>query len=450
MKCPNKLTLLLLLSALALISCSDDESGSEIDEDEVEETALFSIVPQTTRIQITEGAGLAEVPLNIIRDPGHELDIALSTATRSEVEAANLTSAYSDALISSEENSTTLRLNLAISARPIMDQERTVVVTALDTSGNRVSTDITLEVEPTNLPDIYLLVGQSNMVGSSEFNAKESNLGEVDASNDRIMQLNVTFNDTTNFSSEEDFTDPVKLYNTDNPLTVALDPLHSGLESDGTKGGTQIGMGLSFAKSALGDTTSTIYLVPAAWSDTGFCSRETNILPGIGWNATEPTNSAFSGTLLYDRAIARANAAIELTGGILRGILWHQGEADSDDQVCADSYEDNLVELVQALRQNIDTDARGASARGADADIPFVAGTLSMGEDQLPFSDVKLTVDAALRNLPNLLDYTATVNGDDLAPPQFACGNGSCIHFGAAALRELGVRYYQQLESVLP
>lgn len=450
-------TLLLLVSTLALASCSDDATDTDDEREDVvdvedvdpEVTGFFAVASQNTQIEIVEGAGVIDIPVTIVRNSEHELDITMSAATRSATDAANLTSAYTDAVLSGEEDSTTLQLNLDIGSLPIQPQQRTVVVTASDTDGNSAFLDITLQVDPTPLPDIYLLVGQSNMVGSSEFNAKQSDNGQIDATNARIRQLNVTFNDSTNFATEEDFTNPENLFNTGQALTQALDPLHSGLESDNTKSGTQIGMGLSFARNALNNTTATIYLVPAAWSDTGFCSRETNALPGVGWNATQPTDSAFSGTLLHDRAIARANATLELTGGILRGILWHQGEADSDDQVCADSYEDNLLSLISSLRQNIDEDARGPSARQADSDIPFIVGTMSMGDDQLPFSDEKLTVDAAHRNLPNVMEFADFVNADDLVPPSFPCGNGSCIHFGSTALREMGRRYYNQLVSVL-
>jgi hypothetical protein len=189
--------------------------------------------------------------------------------------------------------------------------------------------------------------------------------------------------------------------------------------------------------------------VPAAWSGSGFCEQNSADFPGLGWNATTPTDNALGGTLLHDRAIVRTNIALEESGGILRGILWHQGEQDVESAQCAQTYGDNLLQLIQSLRTNIDIDARGSAARGPDADIPFIAGTMSMGEGQAPFSETQSLVDSVHRNIAQLTDHTGFVNNDDLIPPAFPCGAGSCIHFGGAALREMGNRYYERLFSVL-
>jgi len=265
----------------------------------------------------------------------------------------------------------------------------------------------------------------------------------------------VTANDGFNFTSPADFTLAPNLFSIGEPLTPAIDPLHEGFNTDtNDKEGQRIGFGLSFANQALLDTTTDIYLVPTAWSDTGFCSRETNRFPGSGWNATEKTNEALSGTLLHDRAIARANISLSLTEGILRGILWHQGEADSENPACASVYEENLIELAESLRTNIDVDARGAAARGPGSDVPFIVGTMSKGADlrdsQIPFSPTKLIVDFAHRNVANTIPVSAFVNNDDLVPPSYPCGEGSCVHFGSEALREMGVRYYEELINLLP
>ena len=431
-------------------STQPDESSTQPDNNTTVSPDDFSVSLSSTTVDITEGGGEIELPVSVTRGSGFTDDLTLSVSAASEVDASFLTQSFSDASLDAAEQSSTLQLELAIAPAPIQPQTRTLFITATDSAGQSSSAQLNLQVQPTSASDVYLLIGQSNMVGISEEDAKLSAAGEPDAPVDRIRQLNVTFNDEDNFSVARDFTDPEKLFNNGDPLTVALDPLHSGLEGDGTKSGTRIGMGLSFAKRALQDTTAEIYLVPAAWSDTGFCKRETNPVDGLGWNATEKDNDALSGTLLYDRAVARANAALTQSNGILRGILWHQGEADSDDEDCAIVYGDNLKEMVEALRTNIQADARGSAARGADADVPFIVGTMSKAGGQAPFSDTKLIVDGALRNVGSDIAYADFVNSDDLVLPAFACGGGSCIHFGADALREMGARYYEQLRSVLP
>ena len=112
-----------------------------------------------------------------------------------------------------------------------------------------------------------------------------------------------------------------------------------------------------------------------------------------------------------------------------------------------------MQELISSLRTNIIEDARGSVARGEHADVPFVVATMSKGSDergsQLPFDDIKLIVDGVHRNIANFVPFAGFVNADDLIPPDYPCGEGSCIHFGAAAYREIGVRYYDQLIGVL-
>ena len=407
-------------------------------------------------IELQEGATSGvSIPVSIVRESGAPATVQLSAELLDPTQEQYTSLSFSDASLSASETSSTLTMQLAIGARPIQPQVRTLIVTASDGTTPILSTAIDFTVSPTELPDVYLLVGQSNMVGFSEDNSKRAEPGEPDAPNDRILQLNVTGNDGEHFSTDADFTDPASLYVEGMPLTPALDPLHDGFDTTlGGKAGQRIGPALSFAKQALNDTNADIYLVPAAWPDTGFCKRETNRLPGVGWNATPKNNPALAGTLLYQRAVERANIALSETNGILRGILWHQGEADSDDINCAETYAANLAELASALRTNIQQDARGAIARGADAEIPFIVGTLSQGSDsrgdQMPFSDGKLLVDNVLRDIASLVPLSDVVINDDLVPPGYACGEGSCIHFGAAAYRVMGQRYYEAITRLLP
>ncbi|NND92299.1 MAG: hypothetical protein HKN42_15680 [Granulosicoccus sp.] len=404
---------------------------------------------------LVEGGGAVTVPVSLARLSGTTGTIQLTAGGETSADERDVSWEFTDASLSPGEGASNLVLQLAIGSRPIRNQTRRLIVTA-DDGTDSLSASVDVVVQPTSLPDVYLLVGQSNMMGFSEDDSKQASPGGADAPNERIRQLNVTGNDDANFTAAADFTTPARLYNAANALTIAVDPLHDTYdESLGGKTGQRIGPGLSFAKSALADTTADIVLVPAAWSDTGFCKRASNRLPGIGWNATQKSNAALSGTLLYERAVARANIALEESGGVLRGILWHQGEADSDDAACAQSYADNLAELATALRSNIDIDARGASARGANADIPFIAGTMSMGNEspantQIPFNSSKQLVDDTHRNIASLIPLADYVNNDDLVPPGYPCGEGSCVHFGAAAYREMGQRYYQQLIGLLP
>ncbi|ASJ72933.1 sialate O-acetylesterase [Granulosicoccus antarcticus] len=462
---PTRLSQQLLLLAgvsLALVSCDSDLQTSS-----TPTTGTPVVVPSTGagggtsnsslslqvgdgQITLTEGEDAISVPVSVTRSAASTGVVELSVTGASASDENQMTATFSQAQLAADESSTSLSLQLAIDALPIQAQTRSLTVTASIDGSPVLSTDVDIAVTPTNRPDVYLLVGQSNMVGFSEDASKLASTGGLDAPNARIKQLNVTGNDGENFATAADFTTAASVFNEGMPVSPAVDPLHDGYDTNiEGKSGQRIGPALSFAKRALLDTTAEIVLVPAAWSDTGFCKRDTNRLPGVGWNATAKNNAALAGTLLYERAVLRANVALAETDGVLRAILWHQGEADSDDAGCAETYADNLMELVTALRTNIDQDARGAVARGPNAELPFIVGTMSMGSDafsdQTPFSDLKQLVDDTHRNIANLIPLSDVVNNDDLIPDAYPCGEGSCIHFGAAAYREMGNRYYQQL-----
>jgi len=196
-------------------------------------------------------------------------------------------------------------------------------------------------------------------------------------------------------------------------------------------------------------TTQEVVLVPAAWSATGFCSNEHG---NLGWNSEPIIDPAFAGTQLFDRAMARLALAISESNGIFRGVLWHQGEGDSNNEVCSLAYQDNLEKLIRTIRSEAMVDRRGSGARGANADIPFVVATMSRGDDERGnfsvFSEFKQRVDQVHRGIGNRVPFAAFVNNDDLVPPAYPCGNSSCVHFGAAAYREMGRRYADQIQQL--
>ena len=140
---------------------------------------------------------------------------------------------------------------------------------------------------------------------------------------------------------------------------------------------------------------------------------------------------------------------MEFSGGVLRGILWHQGESDANSE-CADRYGFNLQILAEQLRTRIIPDERGTVARRAYSNVPFVVGTMSRGIDARgdfsDYSDEKNIVDQAHRTISSRVQHSAVSIHDDLTPDNgYPCGNTSCVHFGTLALREVGKRYHQAL-----
>ncbi|MBX2883788.1 MAG: sialate O-acetylesterase [Granulosicoccus sp.] len=438
--------MVVFLLIFALFGCSGSDRG-------VSSSDLFSISSANSTFSIVEGenAGI-NIPITLTRAPNYNGDVEFRLTGNSSSDTTDVTAVFSNSTLDSNATSTTLNLRLDIAALPILAQQRTFVIRAADAadSSQQSNQRITVNVTPVDAMDVYLLIGQSNMVGFSGDGTKMAGPGEPDEPNDRILQLNVTKNSETEvFTDASSYTD-INTIALSPRLVVAEDPLHVPQNSDSrAKEENYIGLGLSFAKRALQDTSRNIVLVPAAWSGSAFCI---NSLPAAYWNPSEtPDNSNLGNTLLFDRAVARTNLALSESGGILRGILWHQGESDAfaENPACADLYQQNLQLLVSELRSRIIADRRGPAARQPDANIPFVVGTMSVGNDSNGdfsiLSAEKQIIDNVHRSVESLVSHSALSNHDDLVPPAYPCGNSSCIHFGAEAFRVMGGRYYDAL-----
>ena len=362
------LSCLLFVAVLFTAACSSDQRSTP--------TAFQLEVPPTDGLTLVEGnpAGLS-IPLALTRLEGTVAPIELSIEGVTGSDEAFVTTSFSEPTLNLGTDNSQLVLSLAIADLPIRAQQRQFNLTATDGIETQNIT-LSVNVVPVDAPDVYLLIGQSNMVGFSGDGTREGFPGGLDESNSRIRQLNVTSND-----QEEIFLEQINFTSVDDivgapRITIAEDPLHVELDPNSPEGKTldYIGLGLSFAKAALNNTSREIILVPAAWSGSAFCARDGG--PPGQWNGLPSADPNLGNTWLFDRAVARTNLALAETDGILRGILWHQGENDSND-ACAASYSANLDTMVQQLRIQIDPDARGMGLRNGDSNIPFVAGSMS-------------------------------------------------------------------------
>jgi hypothetical protein len=146
---------------------------------------------------------------------------------------------------------------------------------------------------------IYLLMGQSNMVGRDT----RSLASQVD--NPRVLSLN-----------------------NDNQWVIAREPVtHDERIPVGQ------GPGIPFAAEMLKSAPGvTIGLVPCAVGGT-------------------PLSRWVKGADLYEACIARAKIAAQ--SGSIDGALWHQGEADTNTQQNADTYSARLTQMFKDLRADL-------------------------------------------------------------------------------------------------
>ncbi len=222
---------------------------------------------------------------------------------------------------------------------------------------------------------IYLLAGQSNMAGNGRFDE------EAKAPNPRVLK----------FTGK-------------NTWEPGLDPLN-----DCPPDHARVGLGTTFGRVMAGAAPEvTVGLVQSAVGGT-------------------PLSRWIKGSDLYEQAVTRTRLAMK--DGELKGILWHQGEADSYRQDDAESYGVRLAQMVTDLRADLGV-----------GDVPFVAGQLG------------LSLAEHLGNKHGRMEYWHVVN-DQLATLSALVPNvavaisaglssiGDHVHFDSPSLREFGRRY---------
>lgn len=192
----------------------------------------------------------------------------------------------------------------------------------------------------------------------------------------------------------------------------AADPMHFDKPVAGT------GLGKTFAQLvADADPKVTVGLIPCAVGGSPIDAWK----PGVFY---EPTKSH-----PWDDTIRRAEIA--LRSGVLKGILWHQGESDSTGEL-APGYETKLHDLIARLRKALNAES-----------VPFVAGQLGQFAGA-PWNAARKQVNEAHASLPAKVPGTAFVSSEGLED------NGDKTHFDAASYREFGRRYYDAFLKIVP
>lgn len=195
---------------------------------------------------------------------------------------------------------------------------------------------------------------------------------------------------------------------------------HGPLETEATArpdAGANFGFVRSFAASYLAEHPGiTLYLVGVGRGGTGFADGE--------WNPGDP---------VYAQAIARVNAALAAApaGAVLKGILWHQGEADAKTPAARAAYAAALDTFVTAFRNDITT---------ASPATPLVVGG--------HFLKINATYDTTeIQNAVQAMPNTQTFTGyaDPSCPVEATLSDG--LHLDAASTLRLGVKYHDGLKA---
>lgn len=218
---------------------------------------------------------------------------------------------------------------------------------------------------------IYLLLGQSNMAGRAEITAAYAGKGH-----DRLLMLDK-----------------------ENRWVRARHPLH--FDKPRVAG---VGPGLAFGV-AIAEATpeARIGLVPCAVGGTSIDRWQ----PGAFDKVT--------GTHPWDDALVRIREAMR--SGTVKGVLWHQGEGDSNPEAAA-VWLDKLAVLIARLREET-----------GNPELPFVAGELGRYRERYQL------INKELSRLPETVPHTAVVSSEGLRH------KGDGTHLNAPSADLLGERF---------
>ena len=219
---------------------------------------------------------------------------------------------------------------------------------------------------------LYLLIGQSNMAGRGKIELQDK------VAVPRVLMLNKA-----------------------NEWVSAVDPISFDKSIAGVSLGRTFGIEMAKANEGV-----KIGLIPCAVGGT----------PIRRWQQKGD---------LYQKALKRAKLAQK--DGVIKGILWHQGESDSGKEETAKIYAAQLHAMIGAWRKDLGSEL-----------IPVVVGELGQFFKRAKF---KGTVDAALKALPKKVKHTGWVSAQGLEH------KGDVVHFDAASYREFGKRYATELQT---
>lgn len=228
---------------------------------------------------------------------------------------------------------------------------------------------------------VFLLIGQSNMEGSSAAEAAD----EVEHERVRVLGYEAGCNDRTF-----------------NEWSPARPPLHSCWAG--------LGPGDSFGKiMAEAWPAATIDLVPCAISGVDIDFFVKGVVSARRSEFRIPPDNTREGA--YEMVLERARIAQQT--GTIAGILFHQGESDTGQSI----WVDKVAGMVSDLREDL----------GLGEEVPFVAG-------ELLHTGCCASHNPIINRLPDSIANAHVVSAAGLEGADTA-------HFDVASTRELGERY---------
>lgn len=135
-----------------------------------------------------------------------------------------------------------------------------------------------------------------------------------------------------------------------------------------------------------------------------------------------PLSRWVKGGDLYERAVKLAKK--NQKKGVIKGAIWHQGEGDSSNPKLYNTYQERLSGMIVDLRSDLN-----------EPDLPIVVGELGEFFQRPGAAKVNEALHGVAKTVPN----TAVASSKGLK------AKSDNVHFNAAAEKEFGQRYAEQM-----
>ncbi|MCB0669864.1 MAG: sialate O-acetylesterase [Saprospiraceae bacterium] len=230
---------------------------------------------------------------------------------------------------------------------------------------------------------IFILAGQSNMAGRGQVEPPDT----ID--NNRILSVNEK-----------------------HQWIYAKEPLHYYEPNL-----TGLDCGMSFANNLLDHIPSdvTVGILPCA----------------IGGSSVEQWlgDSLYRGVRLFSNFKEKADLAGK--SGIIKGLLWHQGESNSKPELIP-TYKEKLVHLLTAFRTYISNDS-----------LPVVAGQLGAYTEPEERQKRWNSINSIIREIAAEDPFVGVIETKDLTE------KGDKVHFDSKSQRTMGERFADEIAEML-
>lgn len=225
---------------------------------------------------------------------------------------------------------------------------------------------------------IYLVMGQSNMAGRGKVEGKYARMKHR-----RVLMMN----------KDREWVKARHPVHFDKPAIAGVGPaLSFGIEMAKAHKKKRIGL----VPTAVGGTSIQLWK-PRAYDD------KTDTYP-------------------WDDAVVHIREAMK--EGVIKGVIWHQGESDSSPEKAAHYLED-LKELIQRVHGLV-----------GDSSLPFVAGELGQYKDQ--YQNINKVVD----KLSQEVSFTAVASSDGMTPKDDG------VHFDSRSADLMGRRMAEKMQEL--